>query len=337
MAVLVEVTRGEIVESRHHGFIVAVDGTGATVAEVGDGETVMFLRSSAKPFQALPLITTGAADRFGFNNQEIAIACGSHSGEPIHVETVRGMLEKINLSKDKLKCGLHEPFDRETAREMRRRSEKPDVLQNNCSGKHTAMLALALHTNADIETYDLADNPIQQLVKSYVARFAGLDAAEIQVAVDGCGVPVFGMSLRAMATMYARLVCVPRDFADEIKRAANRIVSAMRDYPEMIGGTRDRLDTEIMRVVQVVSKVGAEGVYTAGVLPCECYPKGLGIAIKIEDGDDKRARPLAVIEVLRALSVMDESGVNSLRSQAKYEVLNNRREKVGEIATVFKL
>lgn len=337
MAVLVEVTRGGVVESRHHGFIVAVDGAGANVAQVGDAEMVTFLRSSAKPFQALPLIVSGAADRFGFNNQEIAIACGSHSGEQFHVETARVMLEKIGLSKDKLKCGLHEPFDRETAREMKRRGEKPDVLQNNCSGKHTAMLALALHTNADIEAYDAIDNPIQQLIKSYVARFANLDVSEIQVAVDGCGVPVFGMSLRNMARMYAHLVCVPREFDDELKHAAHRVVSAMRDYPEMIGGTRDRIDTEIMRVGQVISKVGAEGVYTAGVLPCERYPKGLGVAIKIEDGDDKRARALAVIEVLRALGVTDESGINSLRSQAKYEVLNNRREKVGEIAAVFKL
>src|SRR5229473_953306 len=152
-ASLVEVWRGPIIESRHRGHLTAVDGSDDTIASLGFPETVTYLRSSGKPFQAIPVIVSGAADRFGFTEKEIAIACGSHSGEPIHVETVRSMLRKIGLDETALKCGVHEPFSAEVARELARNQESPNVLQNNCSGKHAGMLALATRVGASTETY----------------------------------------------------------------------------------------------------------------------------------------------------------------------------------------
>src|SRR5918997_3654920 len=155
---LVEVRRGSITESRHRGHIAAVDADGVIVAHLGAPETLTYLRSSAKPHQAVPLVASGAADRFGFTDQELAVACASHSGEPIHTEAVASMLHKIGLDTSALKCGTHEAFSQDIARRMRERGEKPNVLQNNCSGKHTGMLALALHLGEPTENYDQPDN-----------------------------------------------------------------------------------------------------------------------------------------------------------------------------------
>src|SRR5258708_9699141 len=211
-ASLVEVWRGPIVESRHRGHLTAVDGRGETIAALGLPETVTYVRSSGKPFQALPVIVSGAADRFGFTEQEIAIACGSHSGESIHVDAVRSMLAKIGLDESALKCGVHEPFSAEVARQLARNQTPPNVLQNNCSGKHAAMLALAVHIGALTGSYDDPRHPVQQAIAKTVAEFSDIPPDQIAIGVDGCGVPVFGMTVRAMALMYARLVAPPERF-----------------------------------------------------------------------------------------------------------------------------
>jgi L-asparaginase II len=216
-AILVEVWRGPIIESLHRGHLIAVDGEGKTIAEIGDAETVSFIRSSGKPFQAIPLITSGAADRFGLTEKEIAIACGSHSGEPIHVEAAQSILQKIGLDASALKCGVHEPFSVEVARELVENQQPPNVLQNNCSGKHAGMLALAKHLGAPTETYDSPDNPIQQQILRTVSEFSDVPQAEVAIGIDGCGVPVFGLS-------------VPRDGADV--RAPGAPAGALRRQGE---------------------------------------------------------------------------------------------------------
>ena len=338
-ASLVEVWRGPIVESRHRGHLTAVDGGGETVAALGLPETVTYIRSSGKPFQAMPLIVSGAADRFGFTEQEIAIACGSHSGEPIHVETVRSMLKKIGLDESALKCGVHEPFSAEVARELTRNQESPNVLQNNCSGKHAGMLALALHLGAPMESYDDSSNPVQQAIAKTIAEFSDTQLDQIALGVDGCGVPVFGVSVRAMALMYARLVAPSEGFAVGTRNACKRIVKAMVDFPEMVGGTKNRLDTELIKAGRgrLISKIGAEGVYTVGVLPCAEWPNGLGLALKIEDGDDHRARPPAVIEALRQLNVLAANELVALASYSPTVIRNRRGERVGEARAAFTL
>lgn len=338
-APLVEVWRGRIVESRHRGHVAAVDGDGRLVAYAGEPDTVTYLRSSGKPFQALPLVTSGAADRFHLDETELAVACGSHSGEDVHAETVARMLEKLGLDESFLKCGTHEPFDHATAERLRSRGEKPTALRNNCSGKHTGMLALALHLGARPEEYDHADSPVQQAILRAVAKFAGLPSVDVVVGTDGCGVPVFGMPVRAMALMYARLASPLADFDEETRRACARITDAMTAHPEMVGGTRERFDTEVMRAcgASAVSKIGAEGVYTAGVHPCERWPKGLGLAFKIEDGEDRRARSTIAIEALRQLGVLNEDAQKALRPYANFRVKNHRGENVGEIRASFGL
>lgn len=336
---LVEVKRGSITESRHRGHIVAVDGDGQIVAHLGSPHNVTYLRSSSKPHQAMPLVASGAADRFGFTEKEVAIACASHNGEPIHTETVAQMLRKIGLDASALKCGAHEPYSAEAARELRERGLQPTALHNNCSGKHTGMLALALHLGAPVETYDQPDNPVQLNIVRCISQFSGVPVEDIAIGIDGCGVPTFGVTVRAMALMYARLVAVPEDFDDETRRACQRIVSAMTAYPEMIGGRAERLDTAIMQAARggVVSKVGAEGVYTAAVLPCESWPRGLGLAIKIEDGEDRRARPTVVTESLRQLGVLKDDALEAVRQYASIPIRNRRGDMVGEVRASFEL
>jgi L-asparaginase II len=336
---LVEVRRGSITESRHRGHIVAVDGDGQIVAELGAPHTLTFLRSSSKPHQAIPLVAMGAADRFDFTEKEVAISCASHNGEQIHTETVARMLEKIGLDESALKCGVHEPYSMDAARELGERGEQPTQLHNNCSGKHAGMLALALHLNAPTETYDQPDNPVQLNIVRRISQFSGVPVEDIAIGIDGCGVPTFGVTVRAMALMYARLVAPPGDFDDETRQASRRIVSAMSNYPEMIGGRAERLDTVIMQAAQgrVISKVGAEGVYTAGVLPSEEWPRGLGLALKIEDGEDRRARPTVVIESLRQLGVLKAEALEAVRQYASFPIQNRRGDKVGEVCASFEL
>ena len=336
---LVEVRRGALTESRHRGHIVAVEPNGRIVRYLGAPENVTFLRSSAKPFQALPLVVSGAADHFDFNDREVALACASHNGEPIHTELAASMLKKIGLGPEALKCGIHEPYSQQVARELRERGNQPNVLQNNCSGKHAGMLALAKYLGADIENYDSPENPVQIAAGRTIASFSGVPVDDLAVAIDGCGVPVFGITVKAMALAYAKLVS-PSAEPDETTRAAcRRIVDVMTRYPELIGGTTDRLDTEIMRSSpgRIVSKVGAEGVYTAGVLPCEEWPSGLGLALKIEDGNDHRARPTVVIEALRQLGVLRDESLEFVSRYAFFPIKNPRGDMVGEIRASFSL
>ena len=327
--------RGKTVESVHFGHLIVVDADGKTVAAIGDAETVTFWRSAAKAFQAIPFVTSGAADSFGFSEKEIALACASHNGEKMHTETCLEMLEKCGLGESDLRCGAHLPFDNDTAKKMIKADEKPTQIYNNCSGKHSAMLAFAKHIEADLESYLSLENPIQQRILETVSLFTEVPENEIKLGVDGCSAPNFAVSLRAMAFAFAKLVNPPENFDENLKRACQRIVQAMTNFPEMIGGTK-RLDTEVMHQLKgkVICKVGAEGVWSAAVLPCEKWKNGLGIALKIADGDDKRARPVVAVELLRQLGVLGE---NDLAELSPMPVKSRRGEMVGEVKAVFEI
>ena len=336
---LVEVKRGSITESRHRGHIVAVEPDGNIVASLGSSYNVTFLRSSAKPFQAMPLLLTGAADRFGFTDREVALVCASHNGEPIHTELAASMLKKIGLGSEALKCGVHEPYSAQAAADLRARGEEPNVLHNNCSGKHTGMLAVALQLGAPIDSYENPSSPVQKAIANVMSQFSSVPVTDMAVGIDGCAAPIFGMTMKAMALAYARLVSPPSNFDNTTRAACERIVRVMGAYPEVIGGTTDRLDTEVMRAARgrLISKVGAEGVYTAGINPCKEWPNGLGLALKIEDGDDKRARPTVVIESLRQLGVLRDESLEALAKYAYFPVTNRRGDLVGEISASFSL
>jgi len=287
----------------------------------------------------MPLLVTGAADRFGFTDREVALACGSHNGEPIHTELAASMLRKIGLGPEALKCGAHEPYGAEAARELRLRGEEPNALHNNCSGKHAGMLAVAVHLDAPIENYISPENPVQKAIADALAKFSDIEVTDMVVGVDGCGAPIFGITVKAMALAYARLVSPPASLDQTTRDACERIVSVMGAYPELIGGTSDRLDTELMRAApgRLISKVGAEGVYTAGIRPCDEWPRGLGLALKIEDGDDKRARPTVVIESLRQLGVLRDESLEAVSKYAFFPVRNRSGNVVGEISASFML
>jgi L-asparaginase II len=201
------------------------------------------------------------------------------------------------------------------------------------------MLAVAKHLGAPVDEYDLPQSPVQLAIGRTVAQFSGIAQEDLAVGVDGCGVPVFGTTMKAMALCFARLVTPPNDFDQTTKAACERIVKVMTTYPELIGGTTDRLDTEIMKATsgRVVSKVGAEGVYTAGIISCREWPRGLGLALKIEDGDNHRARPTVVIEGLRQLGVLRDESLEAVASYAFFPVKNLRGDVVGEIRASFNL
>lgn len=333
--ILAKVFRGATVESIHRGHLFVTDGAGASIAELGDPGMVTFFRSSAKPFQAIPFITSGAAERFGYAENEIALACASHSGERVHTETAQKMLERAGLSESDLKCGTHLPFDETRAAEMLRAGEAPTQIHNNCSGKHAAMLAFARHTGADLRTYDLLENPIQQKILETVSYFTGVPTEKIAIGIDGCAAPNFALPVSAMARSFARLVFPPASLDEDTREAVRRVVSAMMIYPELIGGT-GRLDTMIMQAARgvLISKIGADGVYLAGVLPSERWKTGLGIAFKIEDGEDHRARPAIAVELLRQLGVFD---AETLTEISPLPVKNRRGDTVGRVEASFRI
>lgn len=330
-------------ESFHRGGIAVVDGGGRLVVGLGRIAEPTFYRSAAKPFQVLPLITSGAAESFGLTERELAVIIGSHSGEEIHLEVVRSILERVGIGEESLGCGAHMPFDDRAAKALRAAGQAPTVLHNNCSGKHSGMLALAKFRGASLGDYLDPQHPVQREIRAVVALFAGMEEGAVTVAVDGCSAPVFGIPLVAMAESYARLVAGWAGEAGsggrELAAATRRVVAAMITHPEMVGGTRGRLDTDLMREMagRLISKVGAEGVQLLGVLPCDRYPQGLGIAIKIEDGDIRRARDPVVIETLRQLGLLDGGELARLAPYAGSKVLNHRRLEVGEVRTCFSL
>jgi L-asparaginase II len=329
---LVEVTRGGRLEAIHFGAIVVVDSHGCLVAHLGDPDGVTYLRSTAKPFQLLPLVESGAADRFGFTDRELATMAASHSGEPRHVETVRGILDKIGLGEDALLCGAHWPLSEETTRALRASGREPTPIHNNCSGKHAGMLAQCAARGSSTHDYLDPQHPIQQTILHTLAGLCDLDPAAIGVGVDGCSAPCFALPLRACALAFARLAD-PSALHESRRSAVTRIVQAMTAYPEMVAGI-DRLDTDLMRAAngRVVSKGGAEGYHGVGVLG-----RGWGLTAKIVDGNGARASGPVVVEALRQLGVLDEAAVTSLRAHHAPIARNYRGLEVGEVKPVFKL
>ena len=327
--ILAEVIRGETIESIHRGHLIILNGNGETLFKTGNPETVTFFRSAAKALQVIPCLTSGAADHFNFGEKEIALACASHSGEKIHTTLAAEMLEKAGLSEQDLKCGSHQPFHEPTLDDMIRRGEEPTQIHNNCSGKHSAMLAFAKFIGADIATYEHFDNPIQQKILETISLFTETPIDEIKIATDGCCAPNFAVSVKAMARSFVKIVNPPNDFDNKLKTACRKIVEAKTKFPELIGGT-ERLDTLLMQAGRgkFISKIGAEGVWLCGVLPSETFPRGLGIALKIEDGDDKRARAVISVEILRQLGIFD---AETLQTLSPMPIKNRRGETVGRV------
>lgn len=327
--ILANVIRGETVESIHRGHFIVLDGDGRTIASAGDASAVTYFRSSCKSLQAIPFIASGAADRFGFTEDEIALAVASHSGERIHVATAERMLSKAGFTESDLRCGAHLPFNEAEAHRMIAVGERPTQLHNNCSGKHASMLAFAKHIGADAATYESPENLVQVAILNCVAQFTEMPADQIAVGIDGCAVPNFAVPIAAMAKSFINLLSPPASLGEKTAGACKRIVSAMLRFPELIGGT-GRLDTIIMKATdgRLICKVGADGVWLSGVLPSDRWPAGLAVALKIEDGDDYLSRPVVAVEILRQLGFLPSDGLPDL---SPMPVKNRRGDDVGHI------
>ncbi|WP_366921832.1 asparaginase [Metallumcola ferriviriculae] len=331
MEKLAAVFRGVLEESSHFGHLVIADTHGKVVSSLGDANHITYIRSAAKPLQVVPLLLDGLDQEFSFTNQELAVMCGSHGGEEIHQKAVGSILTKIGLDPSYLLCGIHRPFSSTENKRLRDRNEKPSTLHNNCSGKHAAMLALCIKHNYDLSSYLELTHPVQQTMLATVALFAQLNQSSIVTGVDGCGVPVFGLSLSRMAMSYARLTNTT-SLAPEYASACDKVVQAMSQHPEMVSAT-DGLDCRVISAVPgpIVAKVGAEAVYCIG-LP----GTGLGIALKIIDGN-QRALPPVVISLLSQLRLLNQAAKGDLAEFHHPPIKNNRGEIIGHLEATFKL
>jgi L-asparaginase II len=317
--IIAEVKRGSIVESRHRGSFAVVDASGKLVKGVGDIEAAVYPRSAIKSFQCLPLIESGAADRFGLTPKELALCCASHDGEPEHIRVARSILAKAGRSEDELECGAHWPNDFAAQQALWRQGLKPTPIHNNCSGKHAGMLALATHLKVAPKGYVKLEHPVQQRMAERLSELCGVDAAKLPVGIDGCSVPTWAMPLKALAHGFARLAQRP---------AGERIIAAVRAHPVMVGGSKD-FDTALMRAVpRAFVKTGAEGVYGA------CIPHaGLGIALKCDDGAS-RAAEVAIAQALAGLDIWEPDERAALERFAIHALSNWNRIPVGDIRAV---
>lgn len=316
-------TRGPILESRHRVHAAVVDGRGELIGSAGDTAIVSAWRSCAKPMQAASFVAAGIPDAVGWGDNELALACASHAGEPEHVAIASHMLESIGLEEGDLACGPHEPLSKRGSRLLRESGLHPTRLHNNCSGKHAAMLAHAVRAGDGALGYQLAEHAVQQGVLAMVSRWTGVPAHRVLVAVDGCGVTTFGLPLEAMAIAFARFAAA----AERGEEIPSRVFGAMRSRPFLVGGT-DRFDTVIIEETDgaVIAKVGAEGMHSLAI-----PARGLGLAIKVEDGG-QRAQHVAVIRLLQLLRVLPDELPPRLAAFARTPVVNTRGETVGELA-----
>jgi L-asparaginase II len=306
----VVVRRGSVVESRHRLQCAAVDAQGTLVAGTSHAGLVTMFRSSAKPFQLLPLVERGHADRYGFTDEQLAIMASSHTGSRYHLELVTGLLARIGLGPEALACGYHDPEDAASRDDVLRAGLPRTALYNNCSGKHAGLLALTLAEGWPIEGYHEPGHPLQQLLQKTLAEVCGVASSSLAEGVDGCSLPVFALPLTAMARGYAELAAA-RPEGDARTKALARIAHAMGTHPVAVEGN-GRTSTLLMEATggRLVAKGGAEGLLLVAALD-----RALGIAIKCEDGTGRAIAPaaVAVLERLGVLSASEVAGLETLR------------------------
>jgi L-asparaginase II len=323
--VLVEVTRGSSVESAHRGAALVLDAEGRVVKSWGDTAHPVYPRSSIKPLQAVPLITSGAADAFDLGREEIALACASHSGEPAHTSLVSDWLARIGYRPDTLACGAHPPQDKATRQALLRQGGDVSPLHNNCSGKHAGFLTICRHLGVDPAGYVRPDHPVQRMVRDAVSDLTACDLSDAVPGIDGCGIPVYRIPLRGLATAMTKF-SRPDSLDPRTADALGRIHDAMSAHPYLVAG-RGRFCTALMQSMApgLMVKTGAEGVFCAAV-----PESGWGIALKIDDGAT-RASEVALGGVLRALGVIDASRLEALRASLEPDVHNVSGAAVGVI------
>lgn len=326
---LVHVLRGNLVESVHRGSVVVMEGD-RTLLSVGDPERVVYYRSTAKPLQALVVVTSGAADRFGFDDEELAIVAGSHNASPHHLDVVRSVLDKAGLDESALLCGGHWSIDTKLARrqcaEHGADLDPLPAIWSNCSGKHAGMLAAAKALDVPTEGYLSHDHPVQVAITDVIAAFGGVASATVALGFDGCGAPVHAVDLNAMAASMVRLGRPDGALAATLSEAAMRLGKAISAHPDMIAG-EGRFDTDLMQTAskRILSKGGAEGVHGISV-----PDRGLGIAVKVDDGKDRGYRQV-LIELLRRYDVLSDAEAAALAERHGRTIRNFGGSEVGRL------
>lgn len=317
-APLVALKRGDLLESVHRGRLAVCDPSGEVVEAAGDAEGFFYPRSALKPFQALPLVLSGAAEAFGLCEEEVSVACASHAGEERHVAAVTSILKKIGLSEADLDNGAHPPLHAPSAEDLVRRGEGFGKVHGNCSGKHAGMLAVCVHEGWSTKGYRNPDHPLQRRVLEVLAVVCGVEPERTPVGGDGCGAPAFAMPVRSLATGFARLA-TGEGLPEEVAEAAIRVRDAMRGHPFMVSGT-GRFDTDVMEKTDLVAKGGADGVWACG------SEEGWGIALKISDGASRAVPPAASF-------VLGRRGVGEVGGS--FPVRDLHGEEVGEMAPIL--
>ena len=320
MPILCRVTRGELTESIHVAFAVAIDETRQPFYSTGDPQYLTCIRSSLKPFQAAASVKAGAVDAAEFNDDELALMCASHKGEEMHVKIAQSMLTKLGLTVDDYECGSHFPSDTLTRHRMIREDKEAQPLHNNCSGKHAGMLALAKHLGQGTANYIKKDHPVQRTILEYVQDITGLET--IPTEIDGCSAPTPFMTLETIAGMFQTLAAGNEP---ELKR----VFKAMSSCPDLVGGS-NHFDTNFIKALtgRGVTKVGGESVRGIAL---KTQDKGsVGIAIKILDGNF-RALPVATMKLLEHLELLTEEELQNLDKFRTKILKNHNQIEIGRI------
>lgn len=328
---VVKVKRGNLVESYHKIHIAVTDSEGKLLYQTGNSHDKVYARSSMKPLQAIPIVETGAADYYDFSNKDLSICTASHSGEKMHTDRVTSILKRVGLEETDLKCGTHIPRWQDTYKKLILNGRDVTPLYNNCSGKHTGMLATAKFMNESTEDYYNLNHPVQQRILKAVSEMCGYSKDDIEIGIDGCGVPVHALPLHNIACGYAKMAS-PTVLGMERSTVVQRITKAMTAAPEMVGGT-NRFCTDFMIAGngRFFGKAGAEGVYCVGD-----NKTGLGIAVKVEDGNGRAVYP-ATIEALVQLGLLNNQQIEMLKDYHYPKLYNARDEKIGELNPSFRL
>ena len=325
---LVTAYRGGNTDGVYYGSVAVTDSTGRLLFSYEEPDYKAFLRSSVKMFQAIPVVLSGAAERFGFGDAELSICCASHTGASYHLEAAAGILRKTGLDPSALRCGAHEPADRTERDRLIRENEAPSQLHNNCSGKHAGMLATCLAQGWPLESYLEIDHPLQIWIHELISEYAGVPRRELVTAMDGCSLPTCYLPIATISTMLARFVeRAGRDGAEQ------RILAATAACPEMIQEA-GAFDTELTRVLagRGIAKRGAMAIHVVGVDTDRYGP--IGITVKLEDGNNDSV-PIAVMSVLKQIGILSESQHQELRRFETIHLANWRGIDVGDMEPTF--
>ena len=328
---LVEVIRAGIVESTHIGSLAVVDSHGNTLYALGDTERLTFYRSAGKPIQAVVSLESGIVDEYKLSLKEIAIMASSHEGEKQHIDNIKTIMEKVNVKEEDFKCGAQVPYSKDAEKELILAGLAPTRLHCNCSGKHIGLISAARKRGLPVESYHEDSHVLQDEIAGIFSEFSNTGLSSMAKGMDGCSIPVYAVPLKNMALSYANL-CDNNFAGGKYSKSQNYITSAMTMYPEMVGG-EGKLDTVLMKHFgdRIISKSGAEGVYCAGILG-----KGVGIAVKIEDGNSRAVEPL-IVELLVQMKIIGKDEVQKVREFWNPKVKNHKGEVVGEIRATFEL